>query len=119
MVRPKKSTSASRTNGALAKNKGKAKTKVTVLTCSYDDSAGRYVVSTEERVQLPKGYVTYEAKVSAYRLCIQESAATPEGQSMSKPCSRAQWLQQSKEAEAKAVQMCLAHSPAGPLPLTQ
>ena len=50
--------------------------------------------------------MTYEDEVSAYRLCIQESAATPEGQSMSKPCSRAQWLQQSKEAEAKAVQMC-------------
>ena len=68
MGRPKKSAVASRTNGALAKNKGKAKTKVPVLTVDYTGNRDEYIVSTEHRARLPKGYVAYESEVQTYFL---------------------------------------------------
>ena len=56
MGRPKKSAVASRGNGSLATNKGKAKTTVPVVVCTYDGKEDGYAISTEKRPVLPKGY---------------------------------------------------------------
>ena len=66
MVRPKKAARASRANGALAKNKGKAKEKVRVVDYAEIDK-GVVKVDTTLRPKLPKGYVAYASEVDALR----------------------------------------------------
>ena len=70
MVRPKNSTRASRTNGAKATNKGKAKKLVPVLELGHDARAGGFEVRTQGRAQLPKGYFAYESELAAQMTCV-------------------------------------------------
>ena len=70
MGRPKKSAVASRSNGSLATNKGKAKTTVPVVVCTYDGKEDGYTISTEKRPVLPKGYAAYESELEAHQLVI-------------------------------------------------
>ena len=72
MGRTKKAARASRTNGARAKNKGKAKITTAVVVCD-DRAAGGLLVSTEQRAKLPKGYVAYESEIHAYKACVAAS----------------------------------------------
>ena len=65
MGRPRKGAAASRKSGALATNKGKAKSTVPVLDVGYNDSINRYEIFSEERPKLPKGYVAYESEIEA------------------------------------------------------
>ena len=70
MVRPKNSARASRTNGAKATNKGKAKKLVPVLVHGHDARAGGFEVRTQGRAQLPKGYFAYESELAAQMTCV-------------------------------------------------
>ena len=68
MVRPRKAAAASRKNGALASNKGKAKMKAPVLEHGFNQRAGVFEVTTVERAKLPKGYVAYESELATLRM---------------------------------------------------
>ena len=70
MVRPKNSARASRTNGAKATNKGKAKKLVPVLVHGHDARAGGFEVRTQGRAQLPKGYFAYASELAAQMTCV-------------------------------------------------
>ena len=70
MVRPKKSTRASRENGAKAMNKGKAKKLVPVLELGHDARTGSFEVRTQDRAQLPKGYFAYASELNAQMTCV-------------------------------------------------
>ena len=72
MARPKKSAKASRSNGAKASNKGKAKETVPVLTIAYMQPGAVTEVVTQQRAKLPKGYVAYESELSVHNVCIDE-----------------------------------------------
>ena len=103
MVRPKKSASASRINGAKAKNKGKAKQTVPVLDFGYDERAGGYEVFTVDRAKLPKGYVAYESELSAQQLCIRESRCAPSDDA--KKMTIAEQMRMSEAVEEQSMQM--------------
>ena len=70
MVRPKNSARASRTNGAKATNKGKAKKLVPVLELGHDARTGSFEVRTQDRAQLPKGYFAYASELNAQMTCV-------------------------------------------------
>ena len=76
MGRLSKAAGASRTNGGQAKNKGKAKLTVPVLTCGYNDESGGYEYHVENRTKLPKGCVAYSSEVAAYAQCINDVRGT-------------------------------------------
>ena len=86
MVRPKNSARASRTNGAKATNKGKAKKLVPVLVHGHDARAGGFEVRTQGRAQLPKGYFAYKSELDAQMMCVMQGrsdaykAAAKDGQ---------------------------------------
>ena len=70
MVRPKNTTRASRTNGAKATNKGKAKKLVPVLELGHDARTGSFEVRTQDRAQLPKGYFAHASELNAQMTCV-------------------------------------------------
>ena len=77
MARPKKAASASRSNGARATNKGKARATVDVLVAKASRTqrgSAKVTVTTEKRAPLPKGYVAYESEVLARQACIEKAS---------------------------------------------
>ena len=87
MARLNKAASASRSNGAKASNKGKAKKTVPVLSFAYNERAGITEVVTQQRAKLPKGYVAYESELK-----------------INEDCLRLQW--QAERDTAKAMSTC-------------
>ena len=71
MVRPRKSANASRDNGVKAKNKGKAKATVPVLSFAYNEHADITEVVTEQRARLPKGFVENAAQVESLQMATE------------------------------------------------
>ena len=81
-MRPKKSTVASRTNGAQAKNKGKAKATVPVLTAHVGEST--CTIGVVQRAKLPKGYVAYESELHFHHAAIENGQSDGVDQSEEK-----------------------------------
>ena len=79
MARPKKAAAASRSSGAQATNKGKARATVDVLvarTSRKKHGGAKVKIMTEKRAPLQKGYVAYESEVLARRACIEKAGGT-------------------------------------------
>ena len=105
MGRPKKSTTASRNNGSMAKNKGKAKTTVPVLSCTYGRKEKVYTVTTEKRAPLPRGYAAYESELATHEIaiCARLRASCKDADAKDKTAE----LSCKRKAECKALKMCL------------
>ena len=108
MGRPKKSTTASRNNGSMAKNKGKAKTTVPVLSCTYDLKEQVYTVTTDKRAPLPKGYVAYESELATHTIAIDARlrAGCEDVDAKDKMAQHRLHARICRKAECKALKMC-------------
>ena len=113
MARLSKAKAASKQNGARATNKGKAKSKQSVMVAKFSHNKRKgYTVSivTEKRAKLPKGYVAYESEIKAKTLCIEKSqvaqSSPPDKSKITGNSSRMQrrW-QRMQQNELKAIEV--------------
>ena len=104
MVRPKKSAVASRSNGANAKNKGKAKVTVPMLKCG-PSAAGGFVIGIEQRAKLPKGYVAYESELRANYVAITHGGQVPKTEMPEEKMTASAWRCHDVAVKEQSMQM--------------